>query len=69
MILIRRFTDQDTVAEEQEVDEIDFDMLVIYFKEYLMNPTTYDVRTRRFWGKKPEYMEMELTESMESDKK
>lgn len=49
MLLLRRFINGDTVSEEVNVDELDFNLVEIFLKTYLIDPATYKIEIRRFW--------------------
>lgn len=53
MLLIRKFRSvEDANPKEVQVDELDFDLAVLYLKEFLCDTDTYSVEVIRLWGGK-----------------
>ena len=51
MIQLRKFTSPDEVEGSMELDELDFDVFILYLKQFLMDSSTYKVEVKRFWTK------------------
>jgi hypothetical protein len=49
MILIRALDENSNTSKEVKIDEIDFDLVVVYLKSLLIDHTVYKVEVMRFW--------------------